>query len=301
MPKLSNLLYVHHVNFFVKDAMQWRTWFEYYLDFQAIAHITKNHTRTEILQHGKVQIQISEAVNRHSPVAKYLESHPQGIGEIGFAVREPIPEIVPDWGDVIHTFIENQDPDLQINHQGSGSGCLFSAIDHVVVNVSQMDATAQWYEQNLGLHRGDRFTIQTENSALRSIVMKSSERQAQNLIQIPINEPSTSNSQIQEFLNYNGGAGIQHIALLTDDIITTVTKLKQRGLDFLETFPPILVEQQNVESGQTLMQIFTKPIFNEPTFFFEIIQRQNQAQGFGGRNFQALFEAVERQQLVKIS
>lgn len=305
---IPNLLCIHHVNFFVRDAAQWRRWFEYYLDFQAIARTSKNYTHTEILQHGKVQIRISEAVNRHSPVAKYLENHPQGIGEIGFTVRDPAPEIlpaiVPGWGDVMHTFVPKLDPESDLARDRV-SGCLFSAIDHMVVNVSDMDATAAWYEQNLGLHQGDRFTIQTENSALRSIVMKSPDlkssvqlsEQPWELIQIPINEPSTSNSQIQEFLNYNGGAGIQHLALLTDDIISTVTKLKHRGLDFLETFPPILVEPQDLASGQTLMQIFTKPIFNEPTFFFEIIQRQNRARGFGRGNFQALFEAVERQQL----
>jgi 4-hydroxyphenylpyruvate dioxygenase len=294
--KSTDLLYIHHVNFYVKDAALWKKWFEFYLDFQAIASTNSNHTQIEILQQGKIQIHISAALNSYSPVAKYLKEHPHGIGEIGFAVRETretIPDLLPTWGDVIHKFI--QDPLTQDLNQNSSSS-LFTAIDHIVINVPEMQSTAAWYGENLGLDCGDRFSIQTENSALRSIVMKSPD----NKVQIPINEPSTSNSQIQEFLNFNGGAGVQHLALLTNDIYATIIKLKQRGVNFLDTNPPILVEQQDVDSGQRLMQIFTKPIFNEPTFFFEIIQRQNHAQGFGEKNFQALFEAVERQQLITI-
>jgi 4-hydroxyphenylpyruvate dioxygenase len=314
--KLAELLYIHHVNFYVKDANLWQRWFEFYLDFQAIAHIHHNFTHTVILEHNKIQIRISEALSSCSPVAKYLQNHPQGIGEIGFAVPKSanIPDLIPSWGDITHTFIHSELPinrvrDAQpLNRTPNQelSECLFSAIDHVVVNVAQMDLAAAWYTENLGLYSGDRFTIQTEYSALRSVVMKSPERELreerslssnQIPIQIPINEPSTPNSQIQEFLNYNNGAGIQHLALLTDNIGRTVARLKHRGVNFLETSPPILIDRQDICSGQALMQIFTKPIFNEPTFFFEIIQRQNHAQGFGEKNFQALFEAVERQQL----
>jgi len=314
--KLPELLYIHHVNFYVKDATLWQRWFEYYLDFQAIAHTNHNFTRTEILEHNQIQIRISEALSSHSPVAKYLQNHPQGIGEIGFAVPESvnIPDLIPNWGDITHTFIHPELP-IDIDRTAKRSirtpnqklfKYLFSAIDHIVVNVPQMDAAAAWYAENLGLYSGDRFSIQTAHSALRSVVMKSSEwklseerslNSNQIPIQIPINEPSTPNSQIQEFLNYNNGAGIQHLALLTDNIAGTVAKLKQRGVNFLETSPPILIDRKDIYSGQALMQIFTKPIFNEPTFFFEIIQRQNHAQGFGEKNFQALFEAVERQQL----
>jgi 4-hydroxyphenylpyruvate dioxygenase len=314
--KLPELLYIHHVNFYVRDATLWQNWFEFYLDFQAIAHTNNNSTHTVILEHNKIQIRISQALNSGSPVAKYLQNHPQGIGEIGFAVPKSanIPDLIPSWGDVTHTFIHSEFPmgidrDVQPLTQTPSpklSKYLFSAIDHIVVNVAQMDLAAAWYAENLGLYRGDRFSIQTEHSALRSVVMKSSERELleerslnsnQIPIQIPINEPSTPNSQIQEFLNYNNGAGIQHLALLTDNIAGNVAKLKQRGVNFLETSPPILIDRQDIYSGQSLMQIFTKPIFNEPTFFFEIIQRQNHAQGFGEKNFQALFEAVERQQL----
>jgi 4-hydroxyphenylpyruvate dioxygenase len=301
--KSTDLLYIHHVNFYVDDANLWKKWFEFYLDFQAIASKNINHTQIEILQQGKIQIHISAALNLHSPVAKYLKNHPQGIGEIGFAVKGTIPDLIPDWGDVIHKFVqvnlasdqeENQENIHQNHLKQSSSKSGLSAIDHIVINVPHLQLTAAWYSQNMGLDCGDRFSIHTETSALRSIVMRSPDCK----IQIPINEPSTPNSQIQEFLNFNSGSGVQHLALLTDDIYATVAKLKLRGVEFLETIPSILVEQQDEHSGQKLMQIFTKPIFNEPTFFFEIIQRQNKAQGFGEKNFQALFEAVERQQFM---
>jgi len=304
--KLTQLLCIHHVNFYVKDATLWQKWFESYLDFQAIAHTHHNYTHTVILEHHKIQIRLSEALNSRSPVAKYLQNHPQGIGEIGFGVPKStnIPDLIPSWGDVTHTFIPiktiDRDDQTLIPKL---SDYLFTAIDHIVINVAQMDSAAAWYTENLGLNRGDRFSIQTEYSALRSVVMKSELRGERSVnsnrvpIQIPINEPSTPNSQIQEFLNFNKGAGIQHLALLTDDISRTVAQLKHRGVNFLETSPPILIDRQDTSSGQALMQIFTKPIFSEPTFFFEIIQRQNHAQGFGEKNFQALFEAVERQQL----
>jgi 4-hydroxyphenylpyruvate dioxygenase len=305
----KNILYIHHVNFYVKDVNLWQKWFEFYLDFKAIADRTTPHTHTKILQQGQIQIHLSQALTSHSHVAQYLQNHPQGIGEIGFAVRSLNPDlilpVVPEWGDILHSFVkENLTSEFHPESypmMDISSSHLFKAIDHIVVNVHEMNTVANWYEQNLGLHQGDRFKIQTPKSALSSIVMQSGDRK----IQIPINEPTTPNSQIQEFLNYNNGAGIQHLALLTDDITATVAKLKKRGLKFLETTPPILSDRQDSYTEpytqQTLMQIFTQPIFNEPTFFFEIIQRQNHAQGFGEKNFQALFEAVERQQLIKVS
>jgi 4-hydroxyphenylpyruvate dioxygenase len=320
----KNILYIHHVNFYVKDVNLWQKWFEFYLDFKAIADRTTPHTHTKILHQGQIQIHLSQALTSHSHVAQYLQNHPQGIGEIGFAVRRyssrshSVSEgnreslnpnlrlpIVPEWGDILHSFVKenltSESYPESYPMKDISSSYLFRAIDHIVVNVPEINTVANWYEQNLGLHQGDRFKIQTPNSALSSIVMQSGDRK----IQIPINEPTTPNSQIQEFLNYNNGAGVQHLALLTDDITATVAKLKQRGLKFLETTPPILSDRQDSYTEpyteQTLMQIFTQPIFNEPTFFFEIIQRQNHAQGFGEKNFQALFEAVERQQLIKVS
>jgi 4-hydroxyphenylpyruvate dioxygenase len=212
------------------------------------------------------------------------------------------------WGDVIYRFVgiddinkqDNQDRNCNqstIAPSQSPSQPLFTGIDHIVLNVpaGKMWTAANWHEQNLDLKVSDRFNIATDRSALRSVVMENGDRS----VQIPINEPSTPNSQIQEFLDHNHGAGIQHIALHTDNIFQTVATLKQRGVRFLETTPEILIDVQDRDSGRALLQIFTQPIFKEPTFFFEIIQRHQQAQGFGEGNFQALFEAIEQQQMLR--
>jgi len=292
---------IHHVHFYVEDAIFWRKWFEFYLDFQAIASYT-DQVQTEIIQHGTIQIrlssprQINHGINKNHRVAKYLEHHPPGIGEVAFAIAPDsyaqTPELLPSWGDVTHRLIPTP-----INDRNSSGAQLFTGIDHMVINVpiGQMWSAAQWYEAEMGLVVGDRFEIQTDHSALSSVVMHSTDHK----IQIPINEPSGANSQIQEFLDYNQGAGIQHLALHTNDIVKAIATLKQRGVQFLETQPDILVEYQDQLAGRALLQIFTKPIFAQPTFFLEIIQRQNQAQGFGEGNFKSLFEAIEREQMIR--
>jgi len=162
------------------------------------------------------------------------------------------------------------------------------------------------------------FDIQTHRSGLRSEVLTHPQGQ----VKFPINEPTSANSQIQEFLDINRGSGIQHIALGTANIVETVAQLRARGLSLLDIpqsyyqqlrdqfeqqyshldWPAI--ERQNIlvdfegKSGSgILLQTFTQPIFQQPTFFFEMIERQRQAQGFGQRNFLALFQAMEREQL----
>ncbi|MDJ0690218.1 MAG: VOC family protein [Xenococcaceae cyanobacterium MO_188.B32] len=145
-------------------------------------------------------------------------------------------------------------------------------------------------------------------------------------LKVNINEPTSPNSQIQEFLDINHGSGIQHIALRSTNILQTVAKMRSRGTAFLSvptsyyrqlqkiysnrSIPSLADwEWQAIESQQVLvdwhqekpesllMQIFTQPIFDRPTFFWELIERRKQAQGFGEANFQALFEAVEREQV----
>jgi 4-hydroxyphenylpyruvate dioxygenase len=307
-----DFLGVDCVHFYVENATYWRKWFEDCLGFQSLG-TTRDRTHTEFLQHGAIGIKISAPIHSSSPVAKYLQNHPAGVGEIDFRVKPQNSESVfgesVRWGDIVHRFVaiapseKSEDSSLLRNSLENSlmesQSPLFTHIDHLVLNVpvGEMWAAAHWYEANMGLQIGDRFHIQTERSALKSIVMENSDRS----IKIPINEPSTPNSQIQEFLDNNRGAGIQHLALHTNNIFETVATLKQRGVKFLETSPQILIDVQNSETGQALLQIFTQPIFNEPTFFFEIIQRQNFAQGFGEGNFQALFEAIEREQIERKS
>ena len=205
-------------------------------------------------------------------------------------------------------------------HRTSDSG-LFSGIDHVVLNVAtgDLERALSWYEEVLGFQRQQRFMIETENSGLRSQVMV----HPKSGVQFPINEPTSANSQIQEFLDVNQGPGIQHIALQTPQIVKAIAQLRHRGLSFLpipstyytqlqtqhQGLPlstaeleeiaaqQILVDWHNEASQALLLQTFTQPIFEQPTFFFELIERRSQAQGFGEGNFRALFEAIEREQL----
>lgn len=198
---------------------------------------------------------------------------------------------------------------------------LFTDIDHIVLNVTAGDLVRamQWYQDILGFQPQERFTIQTEQSGLSSQVMVHPETG----VQFPINEPTSANSQIQEFLNLNGGPGIQHIALATDHIVPAIAQLRTNGLSFIDVpksyytqirqrYPnsnlslsqwqeiadqKILVDWQENSPHALLLQTFTQPIFPQPTFFFEIIERRLHAQGFGEGNFRALFEAIEREQL----
>ncbi|KAF9577324.1 hypothetical protein BGW38_007526 [Lunasporangiospora selenospora] len=195
-------------------------------------------------------------------------------------------------------------------------------IDHCVGNQpdGEMLKACEMYEQQLGFHRFwsvDDSQIHTEFSALRSIVMAD----PTDRVKMPINEPASGKkkSQITEYCEFYGGAGVQHIALNTSDVLTAVSNLRARGMDFL-TVPStyydnlrlrlqhsstkikedldkiqeldILVDYD--ESGY-LLQIFTKPVQDRPTVFIEIIQRCGH-QGFGAGNFKALFEAIEREQ-----
>ena len=195
-------------------------------------------------------------------------------------------------------------------------------IDHCVGNQpdGEMESATQWYEKSLSFHRFwsvDDSQIHTKYSALRSIVVTNEEE----TIKLPINEPAPGlrKSQIQEFVDYYGGAGIQHIALKTEDIITAVGHLRSRGLEFL-TVPSTYYEQlkEKLKSSKVkiaedlaileklkilvdfddngyLLQIFTKPMQDRPTLFLEVIQRRNH-NGFGAGNFKALFEAIEVEQ-----
>ncbi len=194
-------------------------------------------------------------------------------------------------------------------------------IDHVVGNVEkgQMNRWVQFFENVLGLDllvQFDDRAIATDYSALTSSVMQN----ATGTIKLPINEPAIGKgkSQIQEFLEYNHAAGVQHVAYLTHNIIDTVTKLKYLGIEFLSVPGSYYAElearigridqsiEQLAELGILvdrdregyLLQIFTRPVQDRPTLFFEIIERHG-SQGFGEGNFKSLFAAIEREQALR--
>ena len=199
---------------------------------------------------------------------------------------------------------------------------LLDFIDHVVGNQAdnEMNPVVEWYERVLDFHRFwsvDDKQVSTEFSSLRSIVVTDYDEN----VKMPINEPAPGlkKSQIQEYVEYHGGAGVQHVALNTDNIMVAIPSLRARGVEFL-VIPPkyysnlrLRLKKSAVKIAEDLdeiekhgilvdfddrgylLQLFTKPVEDRPTLFFEIIQRRNLS-GFGAGNFKALFESIEREQ-----
>jgi 4-hydroxyphenylpyruvate dioxygenase len=234
------------------------------------------------------------------------------------------------YGETVHLFVERKNykgvflpgyKEWKSDYNPSATGLKF--IDHMVGNVGwgEMNKTVKWYEDVMGFVNFLSFDdkqITTEYSALMSKVMSNGNGR----IKFPINEPAEGKkkSQIEEYIDFYEGAGVQHIAIATDDIIKTVTELRSRGVEFLSAPPHTYYEDVPKRLGKHmemmhedisvleklailvdadeegyLLQIFTKPVEDRPTLFYEIIQRMG-AKGFGAGNFKALFESIEREQ-----
>jgi 4-hydroxyphenylpyruvate dioxygenase len=230
---------------------------------------------------------------------------------------------IATYGETLHTFVERDRysgpfmPGYEARDDAADEG-LFTEVDHVVGNVElgRLDEWVSYYERVFGFTEMIHFTdrdISTEYSALMSKVMADGEGR----IKFPINEPAEGSrkSQIEEYLEFYGGPGVQHIALATTDIVRAVAALRERGVEFLAT-PGSYYEELPERIGEIeedlvdlrelgiladrddegyLLQIFTKPISDRPTLFLEVIERHG-ARGFGEGNFKALFEAIEREQ-----
>lgn len=311
-----------------------------------------------VLKQDKIRLVLTTALNSESPIGEHVKKHGDGVKIVALWVEdarsafeetvkrgakpymEPTVESdehgevvragIYTYGETVHMFVErkNYKGDFLPGYQKWESdynpepvGLKF--IDHMVGNVgwNQMNVWVKWYEDVMGFVNFLSFDdkqIHTEYSALMSKVMSNGNGR----IKFPINEPAEGNkrSQIEEYLDFYEDAGVQHLAVATDDIIKTVTALKARGVEFLPPPPQAyydeiperlgahrdmmkedLKELQKLsilvdadEEGY-LLQIFTKPVEDRPTLFFEIIQRMG-AKGFGAGNFKALFESIEREQ-----
>ncbi|KPP68575.1 4-hydroxyphenylpyruvate dioxygenase-like [Scleropages formosus] len=270
---------------------------------------------------------VQKAKERGATIVREPWVEEDGHGRVKIAV-------VQTYGDTTHTFIEYPVPYKGLFLPGYKEplfkdpllpklppGCL-SFIDHIVGNQpdDNMVPVADWYQKCLLFHRFwsvDDKQIHTQYSALRSIVVTNYEE----TIKMPINEPAVGKkkSQIQEYVDYNGGAGVQHIALNTSNIIQTIVNLRARGMEFLsapDSYYNTLREKlktakikvkEDINKLQELkilvdfddkgylLQIFTKPMQDRPTLFLEVIQRNNHF-GFGAGNFKSLFEAIEKDQ-----
>lgn len=239
---------------------------------------------------------------------------------------EVVLSAIKTYGDTIHIFVENKayngiflpgyvkwDPE----YKPKDTGLMY--VDHIVGNVGwgEMDKVADFYKDVMGFDQLISFDdkdISTEYTALQSKVVANDNLR----IKFPINEPAKGKkkSQIEEFLDFYIGPGPQHVAMATNDIISTIIALRDRGVDFLhvpdeyydtvtervgeiaedmDELKELKILIDNDENGY-LLQLFTKPIQDRPTFFFEIIDRKGGAQSFGKGNFQALFDAIELEQ-----
>lgn len=293
-----------------------------------------------------IETTIDHALQQGARLIQPLQTEVQSQGSLRWAT-------LAGWGDLTHTFVERigrtsllpqavmrndvflPQPFARDNTSAESATTdfgFFTSMDHVVLNVARgdLERAVAWYERVLGFQPQQGFEIQTAYSALCSRVL----RHPSGGVQLPINEPASSNSQIQEFLDLNRGSGVQHIALETSDLLGTIAHLRHKGLPLIHvpatyyaqlrqrpglTLTPAIVQQleeqqiladwQDKAESAVLLQTFTQPIFDEPTFFFELIQRQaiqladsiddrsQRAQGFGEGNFRALFEAIEREQM----
>ncbi|MBC7927796.1 MAG: 4-hydroxyphenylpyruvate dioxygenase [Bryobacteraceae bacterium] len=349
---------IHHVELWVGNAKQAAFYYREALGFSQIAYkgleTGSREVTSYVLRQGKALLVLSTPLGTIGPMHEHLRRHGDAVRDIAFHVGDadaafaeavqrgatPIAEphdaedsngavriaAIATYGDTVHSLISYRNyagcflPGYSpVEKPGRDAGLL--RIDHIVGNVElgKMNQWADFYASVCGFHRYINFDdkdISTEYSALMSIVMSDDSQS----VKFPINEPAEGRrkSQIQEYLDYNCGPGVQHIAIQTKDIVSAVTKLRENGVQFLdvpdsyydalpsrigeidEDFDEIrrlriLVDRD--EEGY-LLQLFTKPVEDRPTLFFEIIQRAG-SRGFGKGNFRALFEAIEAEQAIR--
>jgi 4-hydroxyphenylpyruvate dioxygenase len=307
-----------------------------------------------VLQQGKIRLVLTTALKSDSPISEHVKKHGDGVKVLalwvddafksyeettkrgGKSYMEPVTltdehgEVkmagIYTYGETVHMFVERKNyngifmpgyKELKSDYNPTDAGLLY--VDHCVGNVgwNRMNPTIQWYEDVMGfvnILSFDDKQINTEYSALMSKVMSN----GNGFVKFPINEPAEGKkkSQIEEYLEFYEGEGVQHVAIATNDIVKTVRELKARGVEFLDPPPNAYYEDLLNRVGKIdediaplqelgilvdfdeegyLLQLFTKPVEDRPTLFFEIIQRKG-AKSFGAGNFKALFESIEREQ-----
>jgi len=314
-----------------------------------------------VLKQDKIRLVFTTALTSNSAIGEHVKKHGDGVKVIALWVEdarksfeettkrgakpfmEPVVEKdehgevvrsgIYTYGETVHIFVERKNykgaflpgyKEWKSDYNPAPVGLKF--IDHMVGNVgwNKMNDTVKWYEDVMGFVNFLSFDdkqITTEYSALMSKVMSNGNGR----IKFPINEPAEGKkkSQIEEYIDFYEDAGVQHLALATDDIIKTVSELKARGVEFLPPPPQAYYDEvptrlgvhrdmmkEDIKKLQELsilvdadeegylLQIFTKPVEDRPTLFYEIIQRMG-AKGFGAGNFKALFESIEREQALR--
>jgi 4-hydroxyphenylpyruvate dioxygenase len=349
------LLGIDHIELYVGNGVQAAHYFTHALGFRETAYAgleTGMRDRAcHVVEQGRVRFLLTSPMHGGSEISRHVAEHGDGVKVVGLAVpdaeeayrvairrgarglQEPHTETdehgsvrlatIATYGETVHTFVERdgyEGPFLPGFEPVDGGEARdhFAGIDHVVGNVElgRMEEWVAYYERVFGFTEMIRFTdqdISTEYSALMSKVMADGKGR----IKFPINEPAEGKrkSQIEEYLEFYGGPGVQHIALSTTDIVATVRALREGGVHFLvtpssyyEELPERIgeIDEDLADLGELgiladrddegyLLQIFTKPLADRPTLFLEVIERHG-ARGFGEGNFKALFEAIEREQ-----
>jgi 4-hydroxyphenylpyruvate dioxygenase len=306
-----------------------------------------------VVRQNKLTFVFTTALRPEHPVAEHVHLHGDGVKFLALKVEdagsawhettarggrsymepttlvdkygEVIISGIHTYGDTVHLFIERKNyegafmpgfREWKTNYNPPSTGLLY--VDHCVGNVgwNQMDPWVKFYQDVMGFRNilsFDDKDISTEYSALMSKVMSN----GNGYVKFPINEPAEGKkkSQVEEYLDFYRGEGVQHVALATEDIVSTVTQLRDRGVEFLQVptsyYDDLLSRVGHIDEDLKplselgilvdrddegyLLQIFTKPVEDRPTVFFEIIQRKG-AKSFGKGNFKALFEAIEREQ-----
>jgi 4-hydroxyphenylpyruvate dioxygenase len=346
---------IDHVEFFVGNAKQAAYFYRHAFGFREVAYAgleTGVRDRVSyVLQQGRIRLVFTGALNSQSEIATHQHKHGDGVKVIALSVNdaryayttalehgaegvvEPheitddhgtvVVATIKTYGETLHTFVQRNGykgaflPGFAARTNPVEPGDVgLLAIDHIVGNVEEMEPWVKYYEDVFNMKEMLHFTdeaISTEYSALMSKVVADGKGR----VKFPINEPAEGKrkSQIEEYLEYYEGAGAQHIAVATQDIVKTVELMRSRGVEFLMT-PETYYDEVPERIGEIeedlndlrrlgilvdrddegyLLQIFTKPVGDRPTVFFEVIERHG-ARGFGEGNFKALFEAIEREQ-----
>lgn len=347
---------IHHLEICVGNPKQASHYYRHVCGFDAIARSgfeTGNvHESSIAMRQNEIVVLLTSALCNQTPAAEYLRQHGEGVCDVAFEVTDasaafnhavsggalPVqpPKVVEDeWGAITRAtvgtpgsmthsliqrngykgaFLPGMQPVTGMNNGGVG----LIAVDHVAVSIqrSTLNEWVDFYGRAFGFSQTRSEQVATEYSGMNSRVMEASGGS----IRIPLTEPMPGRrrSQIDEYLTFNGGAGVQHAAFLTDNIVRTVRLLKEAGLDFLMTpgayyealQPRVGTIRQELASLRELgiladrdgdgylLQIFSRALNSRPTFFLEIIERNGSA-GFGSGNIRALYEAVEREQSLR--
>ncbi|MCO6466243.1 MAG: 4-hydroxyphenylpyruvate dioxygenase [Bradyrhizobiaceae bacterium] len=334
-------------------AFYYRTAFGYQLIAYAGPETGVRDHASYVLQQGKIRLVLTTPMHPDNPISEHIKQHGDGVKVLALWVDdatkaweettkrgaksameprrltdqhgEVVMSAIHTYGETIHTFVERKNysgaflpgyEPMTDDYRTTPVGLLY--VDHCVGNVElgKMNEWVKFYEDVMGfklLLTFDDEDISTEYSALMSKVMSN----GNGYIKFPINEPAQGKkkSQIEEYLDFYHGAGVQHIAVATNDILSTVAELRRRGVQFLQvpnSYYEDLLDRvgaidEDLDSLRALnilvdrddegylLQIFTKPVEDRPTVFYEIIQRKG-ARSFGKGNFKALFESIEREQ-----